>query len=274
MGLAQLDKNGDIGPHLAGSGAGMSIGGAVTTGTQGSVLYVGSGGVLAQDNANFFYDDTDHQLVMAAGTAAKPPYSLVDDGLGLYRQAANSLGVTTAGVARWHVNASGHLLATTDASFDIGASGANRPRSGFFSGGITTGANVTFGSLLANLITRGAPNRAGIEAASANYTYLVGNLTAGSTTDCDVILGSGTNKSAGRTFCVSKNMSTGGIGTRLFTIMFDSRANIGVPASAPTDADLQASEVSFYLDEVGNALKARVKYADGTTLKTGTVALL
>jgi hypothetical protein len=46
------------------------------------------------------------------------------------------------------------------------------------------------------------------------------------------------------------------------------------PASAPTDAHLAASQISFYLDESGNNLKVRVKYADGTTLKTGTVALV
>lgn len=45
------------------------------------------------------------------------------------------------------------------------------------------------------------------------------------------------------------------------------------PASAPTDAHLAASQISFYLDEGGNKLHVRVKYADGTTLKTGEIAL-
>lgn len=35
-----------------------SIGGGITGGTTGSVLFVGPGGTLAQDNANFFWDDT------------------------------------------------------------------------------------------------------------------------------------------------------------------------------------------------------------------------
>src|SRR3974390_3066009 len=42
----------------AGGGGGMTIGGAVTSGTPGSVLFVGPGSVLAQDNTKFFWDDT------------------------------------------------------------------------------------------------------------------------------------------------------------------------------------------------------------------------
>lgn len=41
---------------------GASIGGVVTGGTTGSVLFVGPGPVLAQDNANFFWDNTNNRL--------------------------------------------------------------------------------------------------------------------------------------------------------------------------------------------------------------------
>jgi hypothetical protein len=50
----------------AGGGGGMSIGGAVVSGTPGSVLFIGAGGVLAQDNANFFWDDTNKILKSGA----------------------------------------------------------------------------------------------------------------------------------------------------------------------------------------------------------------
>lgn len=55
---------------------------------------------------------------------------------------------------------------------------------------------------------------------------------------------------------------------------YSSRFFQPTPASAPTDGDLGASMVSFYLDESGNNLKVRAKYANGTTLKTGTLALV
>ena len=39
-----------------GGGGGMAIGGSITSATAGSVLFAGAAGVLAQDNANFFWD--------------------------------------------------------------------------------------------------------------------------------------------------------------------------------------------------------------------------
>lgn len=51
------------------------------------------------------------------------------------------------------------------------------------------------------------------------------------------------------------------------------RVACAAPASAPTDAHLAASQISFYLDESGHNLLIRAKYADGTTLKLATIAL-
>ena len=45
-----------------------SIGGTITGGTAGSVLFIGAASVLAQDNANFFWDDALNRL--GIGTAA------------------------------------------------------------------------------------------------------------------------------------------------------------------------------------------------------------
>lgn len=42
--------------------AGVTIGDTVTSGTTGSVLFLGTSNVLAQDNANFFWDDTNNRL--------------------------------------------------------------------------------------------------------------------------------------------------------------------------------------------------------------------
>ena len=46
----------------------IPIGTGVTSGTVGSVLFVGAGTLLAQDNANFFFDDTNNRL--GIGTAS------------------------------------------------------------------------------------------------------------------------------------------------------------------------------------------------------------
>lgn len=47
--------------NAAGSG-GMAIGGSITSATAGSVLFAGAAGVLAQDNAHFFWDGTNYRL--------------------------------------------------------------------------------------------------------------------------------------------------------------------------------------------------------------------
>ena len=50
------------------SGGGMAIGGSITSATAGSVLYAGASGVLAQSNANFYYDYTNNRLALGTTT--------------------------------------------------------------------------------------------------------------------------------------------------------------------------------------------------------------
>lgn len=52
------------------AGGGASIGGEVTDGTSGSIPFVDGDGKLAQDNANFFYNDSTKQVKLAQGTNA------------------------------------------------------------------------------------------------------------------------------------------------------------------------------------------------------------
>jgi hypothetical protein len=48
--------------------ASMAIGGSITSATTGSVLFAGTSGVLAQDNANLFWDDTNNRLGIGVAT--------------------------------------------------------------------------------------------------------------------------------------------------------------------------------------------------------------
>lgn len=59
----------------------------------------------------------------------------------------------------------------------------------------------------------------------------------------------------------------------LFKFLVDGRGVFAAPNSAVADADLQASSLSFYLNEAGNTVVVKAKYADGTTIKTGTIAI-
>lgn len=51
---------------------------------------------------------------------------------------ASAVAIVTGGAARWSFNASGHLLGVNDNTYDIGASGANRPRTGYFGTSVVT----------------------------------------------------------------------------------------------------------------------------------------
>jgi len=62
---------------------------------------------------------------------------------GLYRQAADSIGFATNGLARWAMNASGHFIAPADSTYDIGALGATRPRDLFLGRNLTVGGTLT-----------------------------------------------------------------------------------------------------------------------------------
>ncbi|OGZ85855.1 MAG: hypothetical protein A2463_03175, partial [Candidatus Staskawiczbacteria bacterium RIFOXYC2_FULL_32_10] len=53
-------------------GSSMAIGGAITSGTSGSVLYVDSSNQLAQDNANFFWDDSNKWLGIGTASPINP----------------------------------------------------------------------------------------------------------------------------------------------------------------------------------------------------------
>lgn len=49
-------------------GSGVAIGDTITTATQGSILFAGASGVLAQDNSNFFWDNSNDFLGIGTNT--------------------------------------------------------------------------------------------------------------------------------------------------------------------------------------------------------------
>lgn len=62
------------------------IGDTVTSGTQGSVLFIGPSSTLAQNNANFFWDDTNKELRIGGGTTK-------DSKIALTTEAADQYGI-------------------------------------------------------------------------------------------------------------------------------------------------------------------------------------
>lgn len=113
--------------HLGGtcnpsSGSGLSIGGAVTGGTAGRVLYEGAGPVLA-DDAPFTWDETNNQLSVGAGALALPALVFGDTTTGLFRPAADQLAVAFAaalGIAMGAGTAPVMTLPDSDVRFAVG----------------------------------------------------------------------------------------------------------------------------------------------------------
>lgn len=62
--------NGSSWATPSGGGGGMAIGDPITSGTEGSILFAGTSGVLQQDNANFFYDATNKRIGNGTATPA------------------------------------------------------------------------------------------------------------------------------------------------------------------------------------------------------------
>ncbi len=62
-------------------GGTLTIGDTVTSGTVGSVLFIDGSGNLGQDNANFFWNDTDNRLGIAS-TTPTAQFSIEYDGTG------------------------------------------------------------------------------------------------------------------------------------------------------------------------------------------------
>lgn len=113
-------------------------------------------GVLAQRNGtseqefrlyNSYTDASNYtRLAIKAGSAATFLRSEAD-GTGaqtpIYLQ-GDSVWLRSGGASnRWTVNSSGHFLAADDNTYDIGASGASRPRNVYVAGTIESGGTIT-----------------------------------------------------------------------------------------------------------------------------------
>jgi hypothetical protein len=91
---------------------------------------------------NTFTDAANYERVNFAWSSSIFDIAAAAAGTGSVRAIrldGSTIGFRIAGSTRWQVDASGHFMAVTDNTNDIGASGANRPRNGFFAGTLSYG---------------------------------------------------------------------------------------------------------------------------------------
>lgn len=135
--------------------------GLCATGTITSDIFLNrdDAGVLAQRNGTNAqalriygtFTDTSNlrRLSLDMTTAGVATIAALGLGTGV---ASNELVFGVNALTPWKINASGHILAGTDNTYDIGASGANRPRVIYSSADINAGSQLVCGS---NLRTTG-----------------------------------------------------------------------------------------------------------------------
>lgn len=170
-GVMEWKDSGGTWAAFGSGGGGMAIGGTVTGGTPKSVLYVGAGGVLAQDNANFQYDSSLGYLGIGTTPQARLDVreALVASTLNLHAvsfmrptstfntsatartnyvlqvsnqstRASGAFDLTNVGLyatasggqKNYSILYGGHIMADSDNAYDIGGSGVLRPRTGYF----------------------------------------------------------------------------------------------------------------------------------------------
>lgn len=108
----------DLGIYRVGAN---SLGIAVGAGVNGMTF----SNSLVQANLPFF---TSSGMEIGDGSSGAPSLRFNNDtNTGFWRPGNDRLGVITGGGNRWEWDASGHFLAATDNTYNIGAAGANRP---------------------------------------------------------------------------------------------------------------------------------------------------
>jgi len=179
-----------------------AIGDTITSATEGSVLFAGVGGILQQDNANLFWDDTNNELKVRDGT-------IRFDGTNLNTfLGKNSGNLTTTGIINTALGESSLQSLTT---------GNTNTAIGFRSGwNITSGIDNTFiGSNTGRFIV------------ASSTTVLIGSSAGLSSTGMTDCIGIGVNSLANNTA-----VSSTAIGANSLTNNTTGSGNTGIGASS------------------------------------------
>lgn len=185
-----------------------------------------------------------------------------------------NLGFQTNNVLRWYIDTSGNYLALTDNAADIGASGANRPRNGFFGTSVYIGSTLFFGSGTTNL---NAPSDGVLLMRNGAQTDFTRLQFGGTTSSFPALRRSGTSVEAvladnsaytglnadNIAAAANRAITAGGIAGVGFKL--STTANFGVffGSGAPT---ISAAKGSLYLRSDGTTVNDRMYVnSDGST---------
>lgn len=125
-----------------------------------------------------------------------------DPSLYFYNRANSGMTFGTNNISRWQITNSGHLLATTDNTLDIGVAGATRPRTGYFATSVlstdfqqlSSGSNMlisTQGARDLNIRTNGNLTQFTVAHSASVVNYL--QVTGGTTGNGAIMTSAGTD---------------------------------------------------------------------------------
>lgn len=154
----------------AGTGTGVGTG---TAGVGGNVTLVGGGGGTSYSTGGAGGD-----VILRGGS--RSPNSAASDGSIIFQTSVNGAGGGSV-VERWRINPSGHFISGTDNTYDIGQSGATRPRDIYTGGDVTiSGGDLVSTTSSFNLINATATT---VNFASAATTLNIADGAITSTID-------------------------------------------------------------------------------------------
>ena len=209
------------------------------------------------------YNATIGGIWSAAVTPSTANYFIGGDANHTYiNSPSGSTYISSSGVAKWVFNSSGHFLASTDNSYDIGASGATRPRTGYFGTSINVaGATLTGTTFQLPTFTLQNSNAVQVMSSYDNvYAYIMRAFTG--RTD---VSGTKTLLTVGESFSWLPNAAN----TATYSnTLFNSTLNPGVSNSGGTFENVK----SKVIETTTTGLTARYLYSGysgvaGTTQK-------
>lgn len=176
--------------------------------------------ILARDAANTLAlrNGTNAQIFRAYRTYTDPSnYELGVFGWGgtsfyigtqnIGTGAARPLHIQTGGADRWIINTSGHLTAATDNTYDIGASGANRPRTAYLGTGLNVAATGSVAFDTRAVITSPADGNIRVSNAANTNSYSIGLGGSGAAQFSGTVTATSFQLSSGNTFQFDSGVS-------------------------------------------------------------------
>ncbi len=159
------DSTQTLGLKWAAASGSMTIGGTVTSGTAGSILFVDAGPILAQDNSNFFWDLANHRLGIGTTTPRRNVDILSASGNAQLRIS----NVDNSKYSEFYVDAAGN--------FNLDQIGNSITFDSLNGSGVTTGLYLTNGNDTASSASGMFITCGGASAADAFTSYLVAGIT-------------------------------------------------------------------------------------------------